>query len=190
MSEDYRIVSQPHGEPRSAGEVGVRVRVQLSGRPSRRWSRDLGARLTRELIGHPGVAHLRVNVSEIVQGDEIVLDGIEDRETPALAEALHCAVDAANRSGEDNADSAPNVTQPEADAVASHVPLNESGDAATTGAVDRSRCPQCGHPLSLTTGDRGVGDQLAVGQTDCPGCGARLVRDVDGHVDRGWRLAH
>jgi hypothetical protein len=30
---------------------------------------------------------------------------------------------------------------------------------------------------------------LAVGDRDCPGCGARLVREVQGHADRGWRLA-
>ena len=87
MREDYWIISPPRGEPRSLGDVGVRVRVQLSGRPSPRWSRALGARLTRELIGHPGATQLRVNITELVQGDEIVLEGVEDRETRALADA-------------------------------------------------------------------------------------------------------
>ena len=45
MSEDYRIISPARGEPRALGQVGVCVRVQLSGHPSRRWSRDMGARL-------------------------------------------------------------------------------------------------------------------------------------------------
>jgi hypothetical protein len=135
MSEDYRIVSPPRGDPRSLGDVGV----QLSGRPSRRWSRDLGARLTRELVGHPGAAHLRVNVNELVLGDEIVLDGVEDREMPALADALRRAVDAANRA-----------------------------------AIDE--------------GDRGAGDQLALSEMDCPSCGTRLVRAVEGHADHGWCL--
>ena len=127
MSEDYRIISRARGEPRSRGDVGVRVRVRLSGRPSRRWSLDLCARLATELIGHSGAAHLRVNVNELVQGNEIVLDGVEDRDTPALADALRRAVDAANRAAPGEAGRAPNVTQREADAVASHIPLNDLG---------------------------------------------------------------
>ena len=51
MSEDYQIVSRARGEPLPEGCTGVRVRVQLSGCPSRRWSRDLAARLSRELVG-------------------------------------------------------------------------------------------------------------------------------------------
>ena len=38
MSEDYQIVSRARGEPLPEGCTGVRVRVQLSGCPSRRWS--------------------------------------------------------------------------------------------------------------------------------------------------------
>lgn len=78
MSENHHcMISRARGEPRSLGDVGVRV--QLSGRPSRRWSRALCARLTTELIGHPATAHLHVDMNELVQGDEIVLDGVEDR---------------------------------------------------------------------------------------------------------------
>ena len=187
MSEDYRIVSPPRGEPRLLGDVGVQVRVQLSGRPSRRWSRDLGARLTRELVGHPGAAHLRVNVNELVLGDEIVLDGVEDREMPALADALRRAVDAANRAAIDEVNRVPNVTQREADTVASHIPLSDPSAAGAAGAGSDPPWPRCGQPVPVAAGDRGVGDQLAVNEMDCPSCGARLVRAVEGHADHGWR---
>jgi hypothetical protein len=188
MSEDYRIVSPPRGEPRSLGDVGVQVRVQLSGRPSRRWSRDLGARLTRELVGHPGVAHLRVNVNELVSGDEIVLDGVEDREMPGLADALGRAIDAANRAAVDEVDRVPNVAQREADTVASHIPLSDSRPAEAAGAGNDPPCPCCGQPVTVAAGDRGAGDQLALNEMDCPSCGTRLVRAVEGHADQGWRL--
>jgi len=187
MSEDYRIISQPRGEPRSLGDVGVRVRVQLSGYPSRRWSRDLGARLTQELVGHPGVGHLRVNVGELVRGDEIVLDGVEDRDTPALAEALQRAVDATNRADADK--HVPNVTQREADTVASHIPLSSARNVAIPDAGENPPCPRCGQAVPVATGDRTAGDQLALGEMGCPSCGAVLLRDVEGHADRGWRLA-
>ncbi len=82
------------GEPLTPGHVGVRVRVQLNGCPSRAWSRQLQARLAAELVGHAAVGHLRLG--EIIQGDEIVLDGVEQRETAALANALRRTVDATN----------------------------------------------------------------------------------------------
>jgi hypothetical protein len=72
MSEDHQIVSPAHGEPLPEGCTGVRVRVQLSGCPSRRCARDL-AWLSRELVGHAAVGHLRLNVDDIVQADQIVL---------------------------------------------------------------------------------------------------------------------
>jgi hypothetical protein len=189
MPEDYRIVSPPRGEPRSLGDVGVRVRVQLSGRPSPRWSRDLGARLTRELVGHPGAAHLRMNINELVLGDEIVLDGVEDREMPALADALRRAVDAANRAAIDEVDRVSNMTQRDADTVASHIPVSDSGPAEAVRAGDAPPpCPGCGQPVPVAVGDRGAGDQLALNEMDCPSCGTRLVRAVEGHADHGWRL--
>ena len=188
MSEDYRIVSPARGEPRALGEVGVCVRVQLSGRPSRRWSRDMGARLTTELVGHPSAAHLRVNVDELVQGDEIVLDGVEDRDPAGLAAALQRAVDGANQAETREADRAPNVTQNEADAIAGHMPVETSHQAAVTDPSNDPQCPRCGQAVPAAAGDRTAGDQLAVGERDCPNCGTRIVREVDGHADRGWRL--
>ena len=101
MSEDHHIVSRARGEPLAAGSVGVRVRIQLSGYPSRGWMRDLGGCLTRELVGHPAIGHLRLNVNDIVQGNEIVLEGVEEREAPSLARALQRAVDAANHASTD-----------------------------------------------------------------------------------------
>jgi hypothetical protein len=181
MLEDYRIVSPPRGEPRAAGAVGVRVRIRLSGAPSRRWSRDMGARLTRELVGHPGAAHLRMKLDDLVQGDEIVLDGVEDHDASGLATALRRAVDAANDHAE-QADPTPNISQGEADALASHIPIGEP-------AGEGLPCPRCGRPLALSAGDQAAGDQLALSQIDCPGCGARLARDVQGHADHGWRMA-
>jgi hypothetical protein len=181
MSEDYRIITQPRAEPRSVGDVGVCVRIRLSGYPSRRWSRDLGARLTNELVGHSNIGHLRVNVNDIVQGDEIVLDGVEDREAPAIASALQRAVDGANHAAPGEGDPRPNVPQQEADAVAEHLVLNQPGD--------ESCCPCCSQPLSITTADGEAGDQLALNRRSCPSCGTLLMRDVDGHADRGWRPA-
>lgn len=189
MSQDYRIISAPRGEARAIGDVGVCVRVQLSGCPSRRWSHDMGARLTTELLGHPGAVHLRVNVDELIQGDEIVLDGVEDRDAPGPAAALQRAVDAANRADSHEADRVPNATQGEADAVASHMAVDESSQSTITDAGNDPSCPRCGHGVPTTAGDRKAGDQLAVGERDCPSCGTRLAREVHGHADRGWRLA-
>ena len=73
MSEDHNIISDARRESPPAGRVGVRVRVQLSGCPSGRWSRALSAHLSKELVGHAGVGHLRLK--EIVQGDQDRLGG-------------------------------------------------------------------------------------------------------------------
>lgn len=189
MSEDYCIISEPRGEPRSVGNVGVCVRIRLSGYPSRRWSRNLGARLTRELVGHRHVGHLRINVNDIVQGDEIVLDGVEDREAPAIASALQRAVDGANHAAAGEGDLRPNVAQHEAEEVAGHIALNQPGDRVPSTPGDESPCPCCSQRVSITTGDREAGDQLAFNKRNCPSCGTLLMRDVDGHVDRGWRRA-
>ena len=118
MFEDHSIVNQVNGEPLPAGCVGVRVRVRLTGYPTRRWSRDLGARLIGELAGHSAVGHLRLNVNDIVQGDQIVLEGVERCEAPALGHALQRAVDAANHKATRSAKPNTNMTQREANAVA------------------------------------------------------------------------
>lgn len=95
MAEQHRITGEARGEPLPAGRVGVRVRIPLSGCPSARWSRALSARLSNELVGHAAVGHLRLN--DVVQGDELVLEGVEEREATGLAQALRRAVDATNQ---------------------------------------------------------------------------------------------
>ena len=102
MSEEHHIVDLARGEPLPAGRVGVRMRFPLSGSPSPRWSRDLSARLTVELAGHPAVGHLRLNA--IIQGDEIVLEGVESGEASSIAGAMERAVDAANHDCADDKD--------------------------------------------------------------------------------------
>ena len=125
MSEDYQIVSRARGEPLLEGCTGVRVRVQLSGCPSQRWSRDLAAQLSRELVGHTAVGHLRLNVNDIVQADQIVLEGVEQREAPALGDALEQAVDAANRASTAAPNPPPNMAQKEADGIARTIEIHQ-----------------------------------------------------------------
>ena len=119
MSEHHRIVGPPHGEPLPEGRVGVRGRIQLSGCPSSRWSHDLRARLTNELVGHPAVGHLHLN--DLVQGDQIVLEGVEEREASLLSQALRRAIDATNAACAPDATTSANVPPPEADAIADKV---------------------------------------------------------------------
>jgi hypothetical protein len=119
MSEQHRIVGGPHGEPLPEGRIGVRVRLPLSGCPSSRWSHDLRARLTNELVGHPAVGHLQLN--DLVQGDELVLEGVEEREAPLLSEALRRALDATNAACAADTSTSTNVPAPVADAIAHKV---------------------------------------------------------------------
>jgi hypothetical protein len=121
MTEDHQIVGESHGEPLPAGRVGVRVRLQLSGCPSPRWSTALSANLYKEFLGHPAVGHLRLD--EIVQGDQIVLDGVEKREAPTLAGTLQRAVDATNKTCIQASDPTANVAQSDADAIARQIGL-------------------------------------------------------------------
>src|SRR3954447_13306441 len=119
MTEAHRIAGPARGEPLPDGRVGVRVRIPLSGCPSVRWSRDLSARLSNELVGHAAVGHLRLNY--IVQGDHIVLEGVEEREAPLLSEALARAVTATNAACPTEPENAGNAAQPRADAIAGEI---------------------------------------------------------------------
>jgi hypothetical protein len=123
MSEHHQIVSDASGEPQATGSVGVRVRVRLSGCPSRRWSHALRSHLSKELVGHTSVGHIRLN--GIVQGDEIVLEGVEASEAPTLAGSLQRAVEATNKAeiGEDNRPG--NMAQADADAVADQITFDD-----------------------------------------------------------------
>jgi hypothetical protein len=119
MSEDHQIVGESHSEPLPAGRVGMRLRLKLSGCPSGRWSSALSANLHREFLGHAAVGHLRLD--EIVQGDEIVLDGVEESEAPTLAGTLRRAVDATNKALTRDADPTAKVAREQADGIARQV---------------------------------------------------------------------
>jgi hypothetical protein len=117
MFEQHQIAGEAYAEPLPEGRVGVRVRIPLSGCPSRRWSRNLGARLSNELVGHPAIGHLRLN--DIVHGDHLVFEGLEEAEAPLFSAALHRAIEATNASCESEQTAHPNVSQADANAVAS-----------------------------------------------------------------------
>jgi hypothetical protein len=127
MAERHTIISEARGEPLPTGRVGARLYVPLSGSPSGRWSRDLSARLTTELAGRSAVGHLRLN--DLVQGDHIVLEGVEEGEASNLADALQRAVDATNSACEDRAEQ-PNENMPRdtADAIAQRIGVNAPPD--------------------------------------------------------------
>src|SRR3954452_1461585 len=121
MPEHHDIVGPARGEPLPAGRVGIRLRIGLSGSPSTRWSRDLSARLTRETTGHPAVGHLRLN--DLVQGQEIVLDGVEPAEAPAIFDAIERAVASTNAATARDPAPGPqaNMSPADADAIADAV---------------------------------------------------------------------
>jgi hypothetical protein len=124
MSESHHIVGGVSAEPLPAGRVGARLRVPLSGMPSRRWSQALSAHLTSDLAGQRAVGHLLID--DIVQGSDLVLEGVEDPGAPALGPALEQAVAAANRAcaGADDHPPATNMPQERADAIAEQVGLD------------------------------------------------------------------
>jgi hypothetical protein len=76
--------------------------------------------LTTELTGQSAIGHLRLN--DIVQGDHIVLEGVEEREASNVADALRRAVEATNKACEDRGDQ-PNENMPRdaADAIAQRI---------------------------------------------------------------------
>ena len=114
------MAGPPRGEPLAAGRVGARVRIPLSGTPSPRWSRVFTARLSTALTGHPAVGHL--DLDGLVQGADIVLEGVEAAEAGRIGPVLSGAIEAANRDsqhGEEVAREEPrNMGQDEADAIA------------------------------------------------------------------------
>lgn len=120
MVEKHRVAGPPRGEPLPAGRVGARVRIPLSGTPSPRWSRVLTARLSTALVGHPAVGHL--DLDGLVQGADIVLEGVETVEAGHIGPALTGAIEAANRDSEQGEqaarEAACNMEQAEADAIA------------------------------------------------------------------------
>lgn len=131
MPEEHQIVGAARGEPLPSGRVGVCLRFPLSGSPSPRWSRDLSARLTGELAGHTAIGHLRLN--QLVQGSEIVLEGVEAPEASSITEAIERAVDGANHdcAQETDADRGKNAPQKYADDVARDVSASQRRGEAT-----------------------------------------------------------
>jgi hypothetical protein len=96
------------------------VRVPLSGAPGAHWSKTLAAHLTTELLGCSAVGHLHVN--DVVQGRDIVLEGVEEADATILGDCLQRAVDAANQACCRDAPPAPvNMSPPEAQAIAGEV---------------------------------------------------------------------
>ena len=94
--------------------------MRLSGGPSRAWCYTFAGRLVSELTGH-GPGHLRVNINDIVQGDQIVLEGVERSEASALAGPLHRAIEAANQAVGAEPNRTQNMSQRAADAVAGQI---------------------------------------------------------------------
>ena len=125
MAEKHTIVGSAKGAPLPMGRVGVQLRIPLSGEPSRRWSRDLSARLSAEFTGHANVGHLALN--DVIHGHEIVLEGVESGEAEALAGAVERAVDATNRACADAPDDSVALNpRDEADAIARTVAEHQS----------------------------------------------------------------
>jgi len=122
MSETHHIAGTARGEPLPAGHVGARVRVPLSGAPSPRWSRAFSAQLANSLTGHASVGHLRLD--ELVQGSDVVLEGVEEREAPALGECLERAVAAANACVVDAEPAPGNMPRDAAERIATNVHLD------------------------------------------------------------------
>jgi hypothetical protein len=125
MSERHFIAAPARGEPLPHGRVGARVRVPLSGTPTSAWSRLMCGHLTASLVGHGPVGHLHVD--DIVQGAEIVMDGVEDEEAPRLGHAIREAVGAANRASErmERPVERFNMDQAHADRVAAEMRLRD-----------------------------------------------------------------
>jgi hypothetical protein len=125
MAEHHAITGPARGEPRSARHVGACVRLPLDAAPTPRWSQALSAHLHTGLLGHPAVGHL--GLDRVVQGTDIVLDGVEVAEAALLGPVLRGAIDAANRAcaGSDgDGEGARNMDRAQAEAVARAVRLS------------------------------------------------------------------
>jgi hypothetical protein len=101
MNESHAIAGPARGECLPPDRVGACVRLPLDAPPTPRWSEALAARLALSLTGHAAVGHLRLD--HLVQGSEIVLEGVEAAEAPALGPVLRDAIAATNRACGDDA---------------------------------------------------------------------------------------
>jgi hypothetical protein len=134
MYEEHHIAGAARGEPRAAHDVGVRVRVPLSGTPSARWSHVLCGHMTSELVGHPAVGHLHMR--DAVQGSEIVLEGVEEPEADCLGAIVARSVEAANAASRraDQETGPANCPPEEAERIARRVSLSVPSDSYTRAA--------------------------------------------------------
>jgi hypothetical protein len=120
MAERHHMIGDVRGEPLAAGLVGARVRVPLTGAPGPHWSRAFAAHLVQDLVGHGHIGHLHLN--QVVQGRDLVLDGVEDGEAAVLGACLRHAVEAANGACmHDGAPKPANMSPQEAAAIAHQV---------------------------------------------------------------------
>ncbi len=99
--------------------------------------------MTVELTGHAAVGHLWFD--ETVQGQEIVLEGVESGETSTMAGAVELAVDAANAAGADTErlDQRDDLPAAEADAIAQRLRASRRravSDTATSSNDSEGRC--------------------------------------------------
>ena len=123
MGETHQLIGAVQGEPLAEGRVGARLRVPLTGTPGPHWSRAFGSHLAQELTGHRAVGHLQLN--DVVQGRELVLDGVEPGEAPALGDCLSRAVEAANCAcAADASAQRLNMSAGEAEAIAERVAVS------------------------------------------------------------------
>jgi hypothetical protein len=123
VSETHHIVGTARGEPLPEGRVGARVRIPLSGAPSPRWSRALSAQLANALTGHAAVGHLHLD--QLVQGSDLVLEGVEEDEAPVLGPCLERAVDATNACVHADGEPSPtNMPRDAAEKIATEVYLD------------------------------------------------------------------
>ncbi len=136
MSERHVIAGPPRGEPLPAGRVGIRARVPLSGTPSSAWSELFTASLTTRLVGHRGASHLQL--AHVVQGGELVLEGVRDADASQLGSAIRAAIGTAN-AGLKRAERRGrpcNVDQAEADRIAGLLDLADDREAVELDAAE------------------------------------------------------
>ncbi len=117
MTERHTITGPARGETLPADRAGARIRLRLDSAPTPRWSSALAAHLATDLTGCAAVGHLRLN--RIVQGAELVLEGVEAGAAERMGSALRGAVAAANGACEGGDAPGPrNMEQDEADRLA------------------------------------------------------------------------
>jgi hypothetical protein len=114
MGETHNIVGPAQGTPQSAGQTGACIRLPLDAAPSPRWSKAFAAHLATDLVGHASVGHLRLDT--VVQGAEIVLEGVEPAEAEALGRVVRTAIDETNQAAPDDDGPKPPFSMPPAEA--------------------------------------------------------------------------